>query len=100
MAMTQAQALMLLPLAEQGDTRAIASLMRAIVNGEFGAVAGVTASADELNKLDGAGAVVASGTPETFQADLATDANGTAIAGAVNGLRDALVEFGIMEADD
>lgn len=66
---------------------------------ETTAVTGLTATAAELNKLDGAGAVVASGTQATFQADLATDANGAAIAAAVNGLRDALIAFGVMAAE-
>ena len=35
-----------------------------------------------------------------FQADLANDANGAAIAAAVNGLRDALVAIGAMQPDD
>ena len=58
----------------------------------------ITASGAEINKLDGAGAVVASGTQVAKQANLATSADGTAIAGAVNGLRDALIAFGIMAA--
>lgn len=56
----------------------------------------VSADADDINKLDGSGATVASGTPVANQGDLATDADGTAIAAAVDGLRDALVAFGIM----
>lgn len=63
------------------------------------ALTGLTASAAELNKLDGAGAVVASGTQAAFLADLATDANGTAIAANVNAIRDALIAFGIMAAE-
>lgn len=35
-----------------------------------------------------------------FQADLASGANGAAIAAAVNGLRDALVAIGAMQPDD
>jgi len=55
----------------------------------------ITATAAEINKLDGAGAVVASGTAVTHIADIATDANGTAIAAAVNAIIDALEAFGI-----
>ena len=58
--------------------------------------ADISASAADLNKLAGAGAAVASGTPAEAIADLAADANGTAIAAAVNALRDALVAFGIV----
>ena len=58
----------------------------------------ITASGAEINKLDGVGAKVASGTQVVKQANLATDANGTAIAAAVNGLRDTLIAFGIMAA--
>ncbi len=36
---------------------------------------------------------------EAFQDDLAVDANGTAIAAAVNGLRDVLIAAGLMDAD-
>lgn len=60
-------------------------------------LAGVTASAAELNKLDGAGATVASGTAVEHIEDIANDANGTAIAAAVNGILDALEAFGIAE---
>ncbi len=65
---------------------------------EINILDGATLSTAELNKLDGAGAVVASGTQVAHAGNLATDANGTAIAAAVNGLRDALVAFGIMAA--
>lgn len=65
---------------------------------EINILDGATLTTAELNKLDGAGAVVASGTAAAHQADLATDANGTAIAAAVNGLRDVLVAFGMMAA--
>ncbi len=63
------------------------------------ALTDLTASAAELNKLDGAGAVVASGTQVAHLADLATDANGTAIAANVNAIRDALIAFGLMAAE-
>lgn len=33
-----------------------------------------------------------------FQANVAVDANGTALAGAINGLRDDLIAAGIMKA--
>lgn len=61
------------------------------------AVPGLTASAAELNKLDGAGAVVASGTAHAHVADIANNATGTQIAAAVNGIFDALEAFGINE---
>lgn len=35
---------------------------------------------------------------EDYQADLANDADGTAIAAAVNGLRDVLIAAGLMDA--
>jgi hypothetical protein len=55
----------------------------------------VTASPVEINKLDGAGAVVASGTQASKITDLANDATGTAIATAVNAIIDALEAFKI-----
>lgn len=58
----------------------------------------ITASGAEINKLDGAGAKVASGTQVAKQANLADAATGAQIAAAVNGLRDALIAFGIMAA--
>ena len=54
-----------------------------------------TATPAEVNKLDGAGAVVASGTPVAHIVDLANDANGTAIATAVNKIITALETFKI-----
>jgi len=42
------------------------------------------------------GAKIATGTQAANQSDLATDANGTAIAAAVNNLRDIMVAFGMM----
>jgi hypothetical protein len=74
----------------QADTgsKDLADVLAAFIRGDFNAIAGVTASAAEINKLDGSGAVVASGTQVANIAavadDLAIDANGTAIAGAVN----------------
>ncbi|WP_428558577.1 MAG: DUF2190 family protein [Solidesulfovibrio sp. DCME] len=38
-------------------------------------------------------------TPVAHQADLANDANGTAIAASVNGLRDKLISLGLMESE-
>ncbi|MGE5328007.1 MAG: hypothetical protein ACM3KR_00665 [Deltaproteobacteria bacterium] len=55
----------------------------------------VTSSAAELNKLDGAGAVVASGTKASHIADIANDASGTVIATAVNAIIAALEAFNI-----
>lgn len=55
----------------------------------------VTATAAELNRLSGAGAAIASGTQAAAIADIAVDANGTAIATAVNAIIAALEAFGI-----
>jgi len=55
----------------------------------------VTSTAAELNKVDGAGAAIASGTAVTHIVDIATDASGTLIAAAVNAIIDALEAFGI-----
>lgn len=60
------------------------------INGEA-----ITATAAELNKLSGSGAAVASGTQAAAIADIAVDANGTAIATAVNAIIAALEAFGI-----
>lgn len=62
---------------------------------ELNILDGVTASAAELNKLDNSGAVVASGTKAAHIANIATDANGTAIAAAVNGILAVLEAFGM-----
>jgi hypothetical protein len=59
------------------------------------ALAGITATAGELNKLDGAGAVVASGTQHAHVADITTTATGTQISVAVNAVLAALEAFGI-----
>lgn len=64
------------------------------------ALAGLTASAAELNKLDGAGDVVASGTAVAHIADpagAATDQDDEARAAIVS-ILDALEGFGIAEA--
>lgn len=61
------------------------------------ALDGLTASAAELNKLDGAGAVVASGTAHAHIADIANNATGTQIATAVNAVLDVLEAFGQAE---
>jgi hypothetical protein len=58
-------------------------------------ITGLTASLAELNLLDDAGAVVASGTEQNAIADITDEANGTAIATAVNALIAALDAFGI-----
>ena len=56
---------------------------------------GLTATAAELNKLDGAGATVASGTQHAHIADVSTSATGTQLATAINALIDALEAFQI-----
>ena len=56
---------------------------------------GVTASAAEINKLTGSGAVVASGTQHAHVADIGNSATGTQIATAVNAILAALEAFGI-----
>lgn len=64
--------------------------------------AAVTATAAELNKIDGAGATVASGTQQASIADLAVTGtyatDDTPIETAVNAIIAALVEFGIIAA--
>ena len=59
----------------------------------------ITATAAEINKLSGAGSVVASGTPVVAIADLGDTATGAEIAAAVNAIKDALQAFGIMLPD-
>ncbi|WP_026790349.1 hypothetical protein [Pleomorphomonas oryzae] len=63
---------------------------------ELNTLDGVTASAAEINKLDGAGAVVASGTQASAIAaptgGTTTDAEARA---AINSIRLALIAFGI-----
>jgi hypothetical protein len=62
------------------------------------ALDGLTASADELNKLDGAGDVVASGTAAAHIADPANGATVDAQARtAIAAILDALEAFGIAE---
>ena len=56
---------------------------------------GITSTAAELNKLDGAGATVASGTQHAHIADVSTSATGTQLATAINSLIDALEAFQI-----
>lgn len=62
----------------------------------------LTATATEINKLSGAGAVVASGTAVANVADVATTGtyadDDDAIVAAINSIKDALVAFGIMAA--
>ena len=60
----------------------------------------VTATAAELNLLSGAVAAISSGTQVANIADITDTASGTEIAAAVNGILDALLEFGIMAAAD
>lgn len=67
------------------------------IDGDSLAVTGLTATAEELNLLAGAGEVVASGTPHAHIADIANDATGTQIATAVNAVLDALEAFAIAE---
>lgn len=66
---------------------------------ELNILDGVTANKDEINKLDGAGAVVASGTQAALIADIANDASGTQIATAVNAIIDALQAFGVVATE-
>lgn len=56
----------------------------------------LTVTADEVNKLAGSGEDIASGTQVANIEDIANDANGTAIATAVNSILGALEAFGIM----
>lgn len=84
---------------ESGGALKIAGVAVSAGAAELNILDGVTATAAELNKLDGAGAVVPSGTEESLISDIATDANGTAIATAVNALIDALQAFGIVATE-
>lgn len=67
---------------------------------ELNTLDGVTASAAEINKLDGAGAAVASGTQASLIAD---PADGTTVDAeartAINAIIDALQAFGIVAAE-
>lgn len=56
----------------------------------------VTATAAEINKLDGVGAAIASGTQAAVIADITDSATGAQIATAVNALIDAVQAFGIV----
>lgn len=83
---------------ESGGLIEIVAVGGLTVNGESigsAVIADVTATAAELNKLSGSGAAVASGTQAAAIADIAVDANGTAIATAVNAIIAALEAFGI-----
>lgn len=64
MTMDKDTALLHIRRAAMGSPQDLEAILRAIVNGDFLTVGGtaVTASAAELNKLDGAGDIVASGT--------------------------------------
>lgn len=69
-------------------------LFRVTAVGDAVKVAGVTVVAADVTKLAAAtGAVIASGTQAVHIADLATNANGTAIAAAVNALIDVVEAF-------
>lgn len=93
--------------AERGSLTDLGKVLRAIVNGEVTLGNGnfdtltlggtqVTASAAELNKLTGAGAVVASGTPVTHIADPAGGSTtDTEARAAIAEIIDALEAFGI-----
>lgn len=84
--MNTATAISLANQAARGNQTSLETLLRAIIDGTLA-----------VGTPTQVGEVVAVGTPVTNQGDLANDANGTAIASAVNGLRDALVDFGIMQ---
>lgn len=71
-----------------------------VIDGDSLALAGLTATADELNLLDGAGDVVASGTPASHIGDpagAAVDQDDEARAAIVS-ILNALEAFGIAEA--
>ena len=51
MALTQAQALQLLPMVEQGDTKAVGKYLRAIAEGHLTALGGVNATPAEINNV-------------------------------------------------
>ena len=82
-----------------GDLNALGSVLRSMADGDVLYIGGVqvTATAAELNKLDGAGAVVASGT----QAAVISDPSGGATTDAeartaINAIIDALQAFDIV----
>lgn len=86
--------------AARGSQKDTEKLMNAIVTGDITLMVGgvaVTATAAEINKLDGAGAVVASGTQAALISDPAggstTDAEART---AINALIDACQAFGIV----
>lgn len=79
----------------QGVTPQLRELMPTLDVTAATALAGITATAGELNKLDGAGAVVASGTQHAHVVDITTTATGTQISVAVNAILAALEAFGI-----
>ena len=56
----------------------------------------LTSTAAEINKLHGAGTIVASGTQAALIADLADAATGAQIATAVNAIIDALQAFKVV----
>lgn len=62
------------------------------------AIGDITATAAELNKLDGVGAVVASGATHAHVADIADAASGAQIATAVNAILAALEAFKVNAA--
>jgi hypothetical protein len=74
MAITKETADHLIRSAAAGSAADMEKLLRALVAGDFVYVGGteVTATAAEINKLDGAGAVVASGTQEANITDAST----------------------------
>jgi hypothetical protein len=74
-----------------GDATKVAG---STISANAAVLAALTATAAELNKLHGSGAVVASGTAAAHIADIATNATGTQIATAVNAIFDVLEAFG------
>tara|TARA_B100002003_G_scaffold184400_2_gene172747 strand:+ start:2916 stop:3224 length:309 start_codon:yes stop_codon:yes gene_type:complete len=82
-----------------GDLNALGGVLRSMADGDVLYIGGVqvTATAAELNKLDGAGAVVASGTQAAVIADPSGGATTDAEARtAINAVIDALQAFGIV----
>ena len=76
-------------------------LKRAITQAERGSLTDLGKCLRALTAGDNLiveGQVIALGTPRAHQGDLSTSADGTAIAAAVNGLRDDLIAFGIMSS--
>lgn len=81
------------------ESGGVVEVAGADISAELALLSGLTADATELNKLDGAGAVVASGTTATHIADPSGGTTQDAEArAAIAAILDALEAFGIVAA--